>query len=316
MTKHDVIVIGGSLAGAACVRELEKRGIDAIALERDRFPRRKVCGGFLSPGAVDSVGRLGLLQRVLEAGAVEVRSARIRAGRREVEIPFERAGLGMSRSALDCIVAAHPRVHQGRAVREIRRAATGFSVDGRFCSVVIDASGKLGRFSKRLTAPEFGIQYTEPRPSSAILDFWFFDDGYGGGVSVEGGLSNFCFLVRRHALASHLAGHTGSLVTGPLAYDRVPGDFIAIGDAAGMLDPFCGDGMRHALDSGILAAKVTAAGIRRGRSYEEMKWEYEAEWQRRWEVKRQLGAGMRKLQRHFGTLLKVAPSWLVNRLWD
>ena len=53
--KHvDVVIIGGSLAGAACVRELARRGIDAVAFERDRFPREKVCGGFLSPGAVDS----------------------------------------------------------------------------------------------------------------------------------------------------------------------------------------------------------------------------------------------------------------------
>ena len=53
MKRVDVVVIGGSLAGAACVRELWRSGIDAVAFERDSFPREKVCGGFLSPGAVD-----------------------------------------------------------------------------------------------------------------------------------------------------------------------------------------------------------------------------------------------------------------------
>jgi flavin-dependent dehydrogenase len=316
MTKHDVIVIGGSLAGSTCVRELESRGIDAIALERDQFPRRKVCGGFLSPGAVDCVSRLGLLERVLDAGAVAVRVARVRAGRHEVEIPFERCGLGISRSALDGIFAAHERVHQRHAVREVRRTGSGFNVDGVSCSVVIDASGKLGRFTRRHTTPEFGIQYTERLPTSAVLDFWFCEDRYGGGVSVEGGVSNFCFLVKKDALAKHLAGQADCLVTGPLAYDTIPGEFIAIGDAGGMLDPFCGDGMRHAMETGMLAARVVAAGIRRRRSYEEIKWEYEAEWQRQWALKRQLGSGMRKLQKQFGNLLKLAPSWLVNRIWD
>src|SRR2546428_7114868 len=101
MSKHDVVIVGGSLAGAACARELERQGIDAVALERDRFPRRKVCGGFLSSGAVDCVGRLGLLDEVLKAGAVEVSSARVRVDNLEVEIPLERPGLGISRSALD-----------------------------------------------------------------------------------------------------------------------------------------------------------------------------------------------------------------------
>src|SRR5713226_2536449 len=98
MTRHSVVIIGGSLAGAACVRELERLGIDAVALERDCFPRAKVCGGFLSPGAVDCVERLGLLDEVRKAGAVDVRSARVRVGSVEVEIPFERPGLGISRS--------------------------------------------------------------------------------------------------------------------------------------------------------------------------------------------------------------------------
>ena len=68
--KHvDVAIIGGSLAGAACVRELTRFGIDAVAFERDRFPREKVCGGFLSPGAIDLLDQLGTLEAVRAAGA-------------------------------------------------------------------------------------------------------------------------------------------------------------------------------------------------------------------------------------------------------
>src|SRR2546426_12490332 len=97
MSVHDVIVIGGSLAGAACVRELERMGIDAIALERDRFPRPKVCGGFLSPGAVTCLEQLGLADEIRKAGAVQGTSARVRTGSGEVELPGGRAGPGLSR---------------------------------------------------------------------------------------------------------------------------------------------------------------------------------------------------------------------------
>src|SRR2546422_11666300 len=86
-----------------------------------------------------------------------------------------------------------------------------------------------------------------------------------------------------------------------------------------MVDPFCGEGMRHALETGILAAQIVAQGIRRGANYEEMKAEYEAEWRRRWAAKRMVGAMIRRLLAHrrtFAAGLRVSPAWLLNRMWD
>ncbi len=93
----DVVIIGGSLAGATCARELTRLGVDAIAIERDTFPRHKVCGGFLSPGAVDCLDELGLLGAVRSAvGAVDVDHARIHADGQEFEVcHFRVKGLGI-----------------------------------------------------------------------------------------------------------------------------------------------------------------------------------------------------------------------------
>jgi len=317
VNRHEVIVIGGSLAGAACVRELRRRGIDAIAFERDRFPRPKVCGGFLSPGAVDVVRRIGLLDEVRNAGAVEVKSARVRVGKSEVEIPFDRPGLGISRSALDDIVARGSRVEQGWNVREVLRTADGWAIDGIHCSVVIDASGKLGRFTKRQSVEEFGIQYLEPESQGSVLEFSFFEDGYGGGVSVEGGRSNFCYLIKKDALPKYV-NRRDCLVTGPLAYESLPGGYIAIGDAAGMVDPFCGEGMRHALETGVLAAEIVAGGIRRRACYEDMKQQYEADWERRWLWRRAIAGGMRRMLEHsfvVSSALRLTPNWILKGIW-
>jgi len=318
MRMHDVIVIGGSLAGAACVRELERMGIDAIALERERFPRPKVCGGFLSPSAVNCFEQLGLADEIRKAGAVQVSSARVRVASVEVEILFERPGLGVSRSSLDALVACGARVEQGCPVHEVKRSGRVFHVNGMECSVVIDAAGKLSRFTKRRSVDEFGIQYVETGTQGPVLNFWFFDDAYGGSVSIERGRSNSCFLVKKDGLRRYIDGRD-CLVTGPLAYDRLPGDFIAIGDAAGMVDPFCGEGMRHALETGMLAARVVAWGVRRGASYAEMKGEYETEWTRRWAGRRMIGAMIRRLLSHplaFGFALRMSPARLLNRMWD
>ena len=321
MTKHDVVIIGGSLAGAACARELARLGIDAAAFERDRFPRARVCGGFVSPGGVDCLERLGVLDDVRAAGAVEVSSAKVRMGSAEVDVPFQRPGLGISRSALDKIVAG-ASVHQGFAVSRVVQMDAGFVVSGLgfevACSAVVDAAGKLSRFTRRRGEEEFGIQYTEEAARGNVLDFWFFEDGYGGAVSVEGRRSNFCFLINKDSLQKYV-GRPECLVTGPLAYDRLPGDYIAVGDAAGMVDPFCGEGMRHALDSGMLAARIVARGIRAGRGYSEMRREYEVEWNSRWGWKRALGAGLRQLLQHRDfcrAAFRFIPPGLWNRLWN
>ena len=323
MIRRDVVVIGGSLAGAACARELARLGLDVVALERGTFPRSKVCGGFVSPGAVDCLERLGVLDEVRAAGAVEISAARVAVEESQVEesqvdVRFSRPGLGISRTVLDYVMARGAPVQQGHAVREVRRKLGRFYVDDIECSVVIDAAGKLSRFGKRRPADEFGVQYLGSSGCGGVLEFSFFPDGYGGTVSIEGGRSNSCFLIKKAALRRYL-GRQDCLVTGPLAYEKMPGDFIAIGDALGMLDPFCGEGMRHALDTGILAAQVIARGFRHGTVYAEMKSEYEAEYERRWMIRRMLGGVIRRLVAHrrsFASALRMTPAWLLNRMWD
>ena len=318
MTRHDVVVIGGSLAGAACVRELTKQGIDAVALERDRFPRAKVCGGFVSPGAVKCLDQLGVLDKVRAAGSVEVTSAKIRIGGREVEIVFDRPGIGISRTMLDDVVARGANVLQGYAVRDVTVERRGFRVDEIECSAVIDASGKLSRFTSRRPVEEFGVQYFGSETCGSVLEFAFFEDGYGGTISIEGGRSNSCFLIKKDALPRYL-NREDCLVTGPLAYERMPGEFIAIGDAAGMVDPFCGEGMRHALETGILAARVVARGIRTGMAYPEMKREYDFSYKHEWATRKTLGAMIRRLvwrRRMFGCVLPATPPSLLNWFWN
>jgi flavin-dependent dehydrogenase len=310
MIFHEVGVIGGSLAGAACVRELERLGIDAVAFEQDRFPRAKVCGGFLSPGAVASIKKLGILDDVIAAGAVRVHTARLRVGAAVVDIPFRRHGLGISRTVLDEIVARRPQIRQGSAVRRVYLSGGRFVLSGESfevsCRVLVDAAGKLSRFTRRKTVDEFGLQYLKPGDHGSLLDFWFFEHGYGGAVSVEGYRTNFCFLLKKENLPQYL-DRSNCLVTGPLAYESLSSDYIAVGDAAGMVDPFCGEGMRHALDTGMIAAQVVARGIKTGKTYEEIRLDYEYEWRRRWARKRALAKTFRS------AVDTVRNGWRVNR---
>jgi flavin-dependent dehydrogenase len=49
MHSTEVIVVGGGPAGAACAWMLQKNGVDCIILDRQSFPRNKLCAGWITP---------------------------------------------------------------------------------------------------------------------------------------------------------------------------------------------------------------------------------------------------------------------------
>ena len=322
MKTIDVVIIGASLAGAACVRTLTRAGVEAVAVERDRFPREKVCGGFLSPGAVEILNELDVLNKLRAAGAVNVHSASLRSEGKNFSIPFRRAGLGVSRKTLDAVMGDHSAVLYGNVLSTKRQPDGRFRIcmnDGSelFANVVIDAAGKLSRFTERRASPQFGIQFYEAESRGDVMDFWFFSDGYGGTVGIEGNRSNSCFLVRRDALPRYV-GKPDCLVTGPMVYRVGRSAFMAIGDAAGMIDPFCGEGMHHALDTGVIAAEIVIQGLEKSWSYGEMRRDYERERNRRWSRKRAMARVARFTMqsprlRRVG--LKMNLEWIVEHFW-
>jgi Dehydrogenases (flavoproteins) len=85
-----------------------------------------------------------------------------------------------------------------------------------------------------------------------------------------------------------------------------------------MIDPFCGEGMHHALDSGITAARIVARGLQQGRPYQRIRRDYESESTRRWSRKRWIGKYIRSgVSRPKLVRLAVGfnPGWFLERLW-
>jgi len=52
VTGHDVIVVGGGPAGSACAARLVEAGRDVLVLDREAFPRTKLCAGWITPEVV------------------------------------------------------------------------------------------------------------------------------------------------------------------------------------------------------------------------------------------------------------------------
>ena len=159
------------LAGSALAVHLAKAGRRVAVFERDRFPRDKLCGEFLSPESGALLGELGCLPEVLERGAVPIRRARFSSGRgRVLEFPLTGEGLGISRVALDEILFRQATVSGARTFEaSLVKCTRERTVEGRrwieldierrdigerpaplavTARCLIDACGRDGRFGQ------------------------------------------------------------------------------------------------------------------------------------------------------------------------
>jgi len=75
--RAEVLVVGAGPAGSTAAYLLARQGRDVLLVDRARFPRPKTCGDGLTPRAVATLERLGLLETVLEAAPARIEGARL-----------------------------------------------------------------------------------------------------------------------------------------------------------------------------------------------------------------------------------------------
>ncbi|MEL6124276.1 MAG: FAD-dependent oxidoreductase, partial [Bacteroidota bacterium] len=103
MIREDVIVIGGGLAGLTAAIQLAIDGVGVLVIERDPYPRHRVCGEYLSQEVVPYLMTLGIDLKI--AGAVTIQRMEIstRSGESvSAELPL--GGVGVSRYCLDMLL--------------------------------------------------------------------------------------------------------------------------------------------------------------------------------------------------------------------
>lgn len=55
MQSVDVVIVGGGPAGSTCAWKLRQAGVDAVVLDREPFPRTKLCAGWITPEVVEDL---------------------------------------------------------------------------------------------------------------------------------------------------------------------------------------------------------------------------------------------------------------------
>ncbi len=218
----DLAIIGGGPAGTAAAIEARRRGLGVAVWERDRFPRHKVCGEFISPEALTWLQQE--VPEVLARGAGIHRAEFIARNGLRRGFTFSHPARGLSRYALDASlwkagVHAGIEMHEGETIRSVRKSnGKGEpsvweleSSDGNVARArtLIIACGRWWRLEGFPSPPR------QPNPEEewvgvkahfaglaprGCVEMYLFQGGYCGVAPVEDGQHNACCLVRRKLL--------------------------------------------------------------------------------------------------------------------
>jgi flavin-dependent dehydrogenase len=329
---YDVAIIGAGPAGSAAATFLAKRSRNVLLLEKDRFPRVKVCGEFLSASALESLDRLGAREAIqalnpesIERGLIHLPCSR------PISFRLPSPALGLSRFALDDLLvrraqAAGTEVRFDTRVASIERDSKSFVIRSAGpagaeirARSVIGAWGRwdsLDRSLRRrfLSRPGrflgWSLDHSGDTSSLAgLVQLYVFPGGYCGLSRVESGLAHLAGLISEktrsrlgggwetvvaHARRFHSdldaqlsrlqPASSGCLGTGPVYFTRKPAfenGILMTGDAAGVIDPFSGEGQSVALASGILAAETVERALAEELSEDQVRRIYGKAWNAR-----------------------------------
>ena len=187
--------MGGGPAGATCAWALRRQGIACAVLEREPFPRVKLCAGWISP---DVFRDLALDPSDYPHGLTRLEGLRLSVGGLKLRLPSRQMAIRRVEFDDFLLRRADVPVHTHH-VRDIIRRDEGYSIDGRFfgrylvgaggtyCPVArtfFDPVGPRPRASLIVTQEEeFPYQIADdaqasPRAQACYL--WFFEDGLPG----------------------------------------------------------------------------------------------------------------------------------------
>lgn len=299
MLSCDVLIVGAGPAGSSCAWALRDSGLDVAILDKQLFPRDKVCGGWITPGALTALGvdaaeygSTRILQRI-----TGFRTGYI-GGDTYLTDYHRPVSYGIRRREFDdfLLQRCQARVYQGVNLESLERADGSWIVNGDFgARVLVGAGGHfcpvarqlMGRSSgsTAVVAQEAEFEMNEQqrascRVSGTTPELYFCTDMKGYAWCLRKG--DILNVGLGRADSRHLPEHVQAFLRflraarGVCLDDaafhghayrlygksarRPSGDgFLLAGDSAGLARPFSGEGILPAIQSGLLAAETIRA---------------------------------------------------------
>lgn len=299
-SRFDLAVVGGGPAGSSAALSAARQGMSVILFEKSPMPRMKPCGGAVS---VQALGYLGFeIPRHLVEGECYGARVNFRTHVNAVTIK-ERIAILVSREHFDSYLLDQARVG-GVQVQQakvtgitsdgdvLRILAAGGKVLCRAVIIAQGATGNLIRMVRRGDArDEVGVCVEHRFPVSTpdrfsdldrLIDIYFGVNRFGYGWVFHhgnyysigvGGLASIFPNPRDafHRFCAQLGfesrsctPHHHAIPCGGIRRKIIADRMVLVGDSAGFVDPFYGEGIAYAIRSGQLAAETICRALKAG----------------------------------------------------
>jgi flavin-dependent dehydrogenase len=304
----DVLVVGAGPAGALAARELARRGLAVLLVDRAQFPRWKVCGACLSARALATLASVGLESLTEDCHAMPLAHLRLAAHDRGATLDLP-GGVALSRETFDAALV-RTAISAGAAFLPGTYATlAGVDTEGRVvflrqgarewragARLVIAADGLGGRllageshirtfavWNSRIGAGTIAAEAPGAYTSGTIY-MACGPSGYVGLVRLEDNRLDIAAAFDRRAMQhaggpAVLAAETLRAVGWPaipglsdLAWRGTPAltrraspvageRLFVVGDSAGYIEPFTGEGMAWALEAAVAVAPLAVEAV-------------------------------------------------------
>ena len=212
-TNHciDVIIIGGGLAGLVNAIHLTKSDIEVLLIEKNSYPKHKVCGEYISNEVLPYLKSLDI--DPIKLGAKKINRFILSTSKnRKIEAKLSLGGFGLSRFTLDHVLAKKAKENGAVIIQDtvlkvefLNNEFRVLTKNGRDykAKIVIGAHGKrsnidiaLDRNFIKKKSPFLAVKtHLKGNFPDDLVALHNFEGGYCGISKVENDHINVCYIV-------------------------------------------------------------------------------------------------------------------------
>ena len=208
--KSDVTIIGGGLAGLTSAIHLSKSGLKVILIEKNEYPKHKVCGEYISNEVLPYFKGLGIEISELKPSIIsKVEFSTAKGKTIYGDLPL--GGFGISRFELDYYLSKKAILNNCQIIQKtvidiqfiddefIIHTANNLEIQSR---IVLGAFGKRSNIDQKMNrnfflknSPWLAVKghYSGDFPND-LVGLHNFEGGYCGVSKVENNTINICYL--------------------------------------------------------------------------------------------------------------------------